>query len=233
MEYKIREEATYAERARRVQFVRQEWIAFRNQVEKDLHLDQMDGRLVFLRNVLSFARAAVVFLYLFQRCSENEKIGLNVLGLSSPSRIGPNVSATNKFVKLSWCTQFQFQIENLFKNILKGLHKTPPNGYWQLSGKLLDVLHLEKKDHALQVLNIIAHIRNSQHANGTHFGYRERDTIVPVEGVLFEFRHGEIVQCATWDHIAHAWLSILPILKQIYYHDRVLKIPGVLPYQFS
>lgn len=192
----------------------------------------MDGRLIFLRNVQSFARSAIVFLHLFQRCGENPQLALTVFGLSSLDRVEPNLKINSKFVRLSWCTQFQFQIENLFKNILKGLGESVPKGYWQICRAVLDTLQLDSGGHYLDVLNIIAYIRNSQHANGTHFGYRERDSIIEVDGVVFEFKHGKIVRCATWDHIAHAWLNILPILRQIYYHDTVLEIPSVLPSAF-
>lgn len=232
MRYEVRQEATYNERAERLKAVREEYIAFRKQVEREQQLDYMDGRLVFLRNAQSFARSAIVFLYLFQRCGENPQLALTVFGLSSLDRVGPNLKKNSKFIRLSWCTQFQFQLENLFKNILKELGEDIPKGYWQICRVLLDTLQLDNREHYLDVLNIIAYIRNSQHANGTHLGYREQDSIIEVDGVVFEFKHGEIVRCATWDHIAHAWLNILPILRQIFYHDEVLSIPGVLPSVF-
>jgi hypothetical protein len=233
MRYEVRQEATYAERAQRLKAVREEYITFRKQVERELQLDYMDGRLVFLRNAQSFARSAIVFLHLFQRCGENPQLALNVFGLSSLDGVGRNLKTNSKFIRLSWCAQFNFQLENLFRNILQGLGEDAPRGYWQICRALLNTLQLDNREHYLDVLNIIAYIRNSQHANGTHFGYRQQDSVIEVEGAVFEFRHGEIVTCATWDHIAHAWLNILPILRQVYYHDEVLRIPGVLPSAFS
>ena len=223
----IRRTASFAERAERLEAVRQKYIAFRNSVKQDLGFENHDGRLTFLRNIISLSRSTVVFLYLFHRCGANDRFAMEVFGLTSQESIGPQIRNTNKYVKLSWCTQFQFQIENLFRNILKELRESVPAGYWNISQKLVKSLGMQDRIYCQQVLNILAFIRNSQHANGTHFGYKEQDTIIKVDGVPFEFRHGAVIQCATWDHIAHAWLNVLSILRQIYNNERVLEIREV------
>jgi len=233
MTNQIRKNASFQERAERLESVRQEYIKFRTRIEQDFTLDADDGRIVFVKNILSLTRSTVVFLYLFHRCGENPKLGIDIFGLSSAVSIGPQVRNTNKFLKLSWCVQFQFQIETLFKNVLKSLGEQVPSGYWKITQKLIKALSIKNPKDSQDVLNILAFIRNSQHANGTHLAYNKKDSTVIVDGVTYQFKHGDKIRCATWDHIAHAWRNLLPILKDIYYNNRVKNIQKIPSYYYE
>lgn len=134
---------------------------------------------------------------------------------------------------VSWCVQFQFQIETLFKNILKNLGEQVPSGYWKITQKLIKALSIKNPKYSQDVLCILAFIRNSQHANGTHLAYNKKDTTVVVDSVNYHFKHGDIIRCATWDHIAHAWINLLPILKDIYYNSRVKNIKKIPSYYYE
>jgi len=135
-------------------------------------------------------------------------------------------------VKLAWVTLFQFQIETLFRFLLKELGEDIPKGYWKICEKIVKVLEIEKPKENMFLLNILANIRNSLHSGGYHMGYERKDINGEINKVLFEFKHGEIVQCVTWDHLAHVWLNLLPLLENIYYHDKVKKINKIVPNQF-
>jgi hypothetical protein len=154
---------------------------------------------------------------------------MDIFGLSDPDSIRPQLRNTNKFIKLSWCVHFQFQIENLFQNLLGRLGEKPRRGYWNVSRKIVDTLSLPYSDRSHRKLNILALVRNSLHNNGTHL---QQDFQIQVDRVKFRFKKGNIVRCAYWDHIAHVWLHVLPILKNIYYHPRVRSISGTLPANF-
>ena len=233
MTNQIRKKASFQERAERLELVRQEYIKFRDRIQKDFTFDADDGRIVFVKNILSLTRSTVVFLHLFHRCGENQELGLDIFGLSSAASIGPQVRNTNKFLKLSWCVQFQFQIETLFKNILKSLGEQVPSGYWKITKQLFTTLSIKNSNYWQDVLNILAFIRNSQHANGTHLAYKKTDTTTIVDGVTYHFKNGDIIRCATWDHIAHAWINLLPTLIDVYYNNCVKIIKKIPSYYYE
>ena len=237
MPIEIRQEATYQERAERLHEVREPYREFRAQAENDLALLHRDGRLAFLRNVSQMARSAIVFLLFFHRSATDTQLGMVLFGITPPSRdrLSHDLRDAAKFVKLSWCVQFQFQIETLFKNLLKAVGSSalkPETGYWRVAREIVQLFEVPDPEQSHRLMNVIAHIRNSQHANGIHHGFKGSDAIVDAGGVLFEFRDQQPVQCATWDHIAHAWLSLLPIMKHIYYHPRVRDLTDPIPDRF-
>jgi len=229
---RIRETATYLQRAERLNYVREQYRNFRKSVEKDLNLHDEDGRIVFLKNVSQLTRSTIVFLHLFHLCGSDPQLGQQIFGLPTSENLGRNLKDTSKFIRLSWCTQFQFQLETLFKILLQALGKSVPRSYWQITQQIVDIFQIPNPQDVHDLLNVIAFIRNSQHANGIHHGYQNTDTLVIIDGVSFEFKHGQLVKCVNWDHIAHAWMNHLPIVKHIYLHPKVCALPSPLPDQF-
>jgi S-adenosylmethionine synthetase len=116
---------------------------------------------------------------------------------------------------------FQFQLENLFRNTLKELGVSVPSGYYKVAEKITDRLSLPNRKHTIRRLNIIAYIRNSLHNNGIHEAFNKKDTIIQVDKIPFSFKHLKTVNCATWDHISHAWNGLLPVIRRIYFHSDV------------
>jgi len=229
----IREKATYGERAIRLNEVRENYRSFKEQVIQDFKLQSGDGRLVFLLNISNFARSATVFLDFLQRCGDNKTFGQQSLHLTELTNLEANIKNQAKFVKLAWVTLFQFQIENLFKILLKEMEEEVPFSYWNVCKKILEVLNIEKPEETLFLLNVLAYFRNSLHSNGIHYGYKGMDSSGEINMVHFEFRHGQpIERIVTWDHVAHIWLNLLPLLENIYYHDKVKKIKKIVPNQF-
>ena len=57
----------------------------------------------------------------------------------------------------------------------------------------------------IDTLNVAARIRNSLHSNGIHHKQHVAEqSLVVLKGVAYEFKDGQKVECAGWEHIAHA-----------------------------
>ena len=214
----IRKTATFEQRAQRLEESRQNYISFRKKIELTFKLKSDDCRISFLHNTTSLARGAAVLSLAFHRCGVDAEYGVSFFGLSDSSSIGPQVRNMAKFTRLSWCVMFQFQLENLLRNILKELGEYVPSGYYQVAEKIIERLSLPNEKHTIRRLNIIAYIRNSLHNNGIHKAFNQKDTVIQVDKIQFSFRHLKTVKCANWDHISHAWNGLLPVIRRIYFH---------------
>lgn len=228
----IRKTASFEQRAQRLEISRQKYITFRDEIERTFKLKKDDCRLSFLKNTISLTRGAVILNFVFHRCGVDSKFGVNFFGLSDSSSIGPQVRNMAKFTRLSWCVMFQFQLENLLGNILKELGETVPSRYYKVAEKITYRLRLPNKKHTIRRLSVIAYIRNSLHANGIHKAFNKEDTVIQVDKVQFSFNHLKTVKCATWDHIAHAWTGLLPVIRKIYFHGDVACLVNI-PNQFT
>ncbi len=223
----IRQVADFEERAKRLESVRQEYIFFRDRLKKDLKLKEKDGRFVFLRNIISLTRTTVVYLHLFDRCAKDETFAMSIFGLTDPASIGPQIRNSNKFLKLSWCILFQFQLENLFQNILKSSKINFKDGFWNISEDILKNLGISNRKYLHKKLQVLAYIRNSLHNNGTYINKQGKSQIIQVDKIRYRFNHNKVIRCANWDYIAHVWLNLLPILEQIHYNRKVTGVSFV------
>ncbi len=120
-----------------------------------------------------------------------------------------------KMTRLGFVTLFLFQIENLLKNLLRGLGQEPPKGYYDIARTLLRSVSVSDPDSKLEILNTPALIRNSLHANGIHYGYKESSSSLTIGGVAYEFVHSKPVRCAGWHHIIHALDAVVGVIIEI------------------
>jgi hypothetical protein len=224
---KIRAVASFEKRAERLEDVRQAYIAFRREAENTFSYKTDDCRMTFLHNIISLTRGTVILNLAFHRCSVDNEFGMRFFKLEDLSSLGPQVRNMSKYTRLSWCVMFQFQFENLARNILKELGLTVPSGYYKVTEKLVDRLSLPNRLHTIRRLNILANIRNSLHNNGIHKSYDKKDTIVQIDNIQYKFMHLKTVKCANWDHISHAWKGLLPTIRKIYFHSDVAKLKKI------
>ena len=225
----IRREATFLERMERMALVWEQYGQLKEELMDCYGLSAKDGRVAVVRNIRSHLRTVIVMLRWLDECSESEQFARHYLLLDDVGNRAAHIRSMNKFLKLSYCVQFQFQVETLLKTLLKELGYVPPGGYYRVCEKIVNVLGITNGAYRLKVLNLLAYIRNSQHANGPHFGGSRGDTIIQVQGVRFAFRHGKVVRCANWDHIALASVAVLNIVQAICATLQVRGTPDPIP----
>ena len=199
--------------------------AIQNRVNSYSHQD-LDARRVALVNCRSFLGYAAMIMNLLShqeqgRIAESDFRGL--IGLSN----GPTETAVKDLVKisrLSLVLLFQFQIENLFKNLLLalGIASDPPD-YYQILKKILGELQLPDIQRKHDTLYVLAMIRNSLHSNGIHTRSPKKVTIA---GVAYVFEKDKKVSCAGWGHIIHAAEAGLDIVYEILDDKRITALPA-------
>lgn len=211
---------------------------------------KLDARGLGIMNCARIVQVAFMIMHLVFNCSsssdperdriitttdnpEREKLIFvsKLLGLSSPTNLGPGVSDIEIFTKLSLVPLFQFQVENLFKNLLRELGESNiPSQYYRIVKKLLEVLDIEDIATKLDILSIPANIRNSLHANGIHHG---RAVVVDVNGISYSFQDGKKVSCAGWLHITNIFHAVVDIIEEILHSSKVRAIEGPIKDQYS
>jgi hypothetical protein len=131
-----------------------------------------------------------------------------------------------KSSKLSLVLLGQFQVENCLRNIGMALgNEMSGTGFFAIAQPVLKHVGL---GHYLNILNVGALIRNSLHSNGIHHGYKRSDTVVDVDGVCYEFIQGQRVQCADWEHIAHALDASVSVLEEVFNTAAVSSISDIV-----
>lgn len=148
-------------------------------------------------------------------------LGLTTVNAQSVESAG---NLLGKFGKLALAVLGQFQIDNAFRNVYRALGLgTPLIGFYRCAAAVLGALALPAD--RIEFVNIPARIRNSLHANGIHHRQHPAETsTVEVRGVIFNFVDGEKVNCATWEHIAHALEASIGVLDEVFSHNQVIAI---------
>lgn len=127
----------------------------------------------------------------------------------------------------------QFQIENAFRNLHREFQLGPAGtGFYRCGKTVLD--HLALPPDRMDTLNTPARIRNSLHTNGIHHRQHPAETsVVVLKGVRYEFNDGLKVECASWEHIAHALECSVGELEEVLMHSKVLQIADPMMDQYA
>ena len=156
-----------------------------------------------------------------------------LIGLKTVTKNGVKFAGEtlNKCSKLSLLVLAQFQIENCLRSLARDINICVYNlGFYKVAQKLLVELGI-KRDR-LEILNTPALLRNSLHKNGIHTGYGGKNTLFVIDGVKYEFLDGKRVQCATWEHTAHALEASINILDELFHTNKVLALPDPIIDQY-
>lgn len=136
----------------------------------------------------------------------------------------------NDIRRISFVTNFQFQIETLFKIILSSIGENVPRQYYDIVTKLLSVLQIHNSEEKIKTLNILAYVRNCLHSNGIHTNQSKEFTL---DGYTFRFEKNKPFNQARWAHIYFVVINIHPILEEILDSQLVQSITPPIPYTFS
>ena len=181
-------------------------------------LPEHDARRVAVRNCGLFIGFSVMLLNILSvpeegRCTEEDFKKLIGLTTGTVQTAG---EVLEKMSRLALVALFQFQVENLFRNLITALGtEVGGEGYYHLVRSLVKSISLGEPDAKLDALDALAHVRNSLHRNGIHWGYKGRSSRICIGGVRFDFVHGEKVSCAGWGHVAVLLAALTSVLEAV------------------
>jgi len=181
-----------------------------------------DARGAALSNCARVFVGTLVSLNLLAKGEGNEAAGRDLELLAQEIAASPQHVAeiVDKTSRLSLVVLYQFQVEHLFKALLRELRVNPAGrGYYGVANALVTAVGLPTSD--FDILYVPAHLRNSLHAGGVHEGHNGTSSSIPVDGFTFHFLHGQPVTCAGWGHVLHALAAATDRV------ERVLDSPAV------
>ena len=189
-----------------------------------------DARSVALNNIHLIARTEQMTLNLLDNWVKGDETIRQVipqlLGIFRPTTESVRVSGEllGKSGKLTLAVLAQFQIENLLRNLHRELKLgSASNGFYCFAAEVLNSLGLPSE--RMETLNVTARIRNSLHSNGIHHKQHAAEhPLVVLRGVSYEFKDGQKVECASWEHIAHALECSVEVFAEVLTHPRVAAI---------
>jgi hypothetical protein len=208
------------------------------QVLSSFTFDEKDTRRVTLDNVEKIARGGQMILNLLNSwCIGGvavKQIIPQLVGLETVSEVGVKNAggALNISSRLSLVVLGQFQIEYCLRNITEELNlPSGGTGFYRTAKNLTQ--HLSCPSNMLDELNVPALIRNSLHGNGIHHGFQGNNTTTHIAPVTYEFIHNIPVNCASWEHIAHALENSIEILQHILSTNQVSAITKPIIDQYA
>ena len=189
-----------------------------------------DARAVALNNIHLIARTGQMTLNLLDSWVKGDEVVRQVipqlLGMFNPTTESVRLSGDllGKSGKLALAVLAQFQIENLLRNLHRELKLGPPSiGFYRSALEVLNALG--QPVDRLETLNVAARIRNSLHSNGIHHKQHVAEqSLVVLKGVTYKFEDGQKVECASWEHIAHALECSVEVLAEVLAHPRIVAI---------
>ena len=125
-------------------------------------------------------------------------------------------NALDQWTRASLTALYQFKVETLWKNLLRALGMAnPPDGHYRILQELFPRVSVPDQAMKSNILQVTAHIRNSLHSNGFHYGYRNSSSHITVDGFEFCFDHGTRVECAGWWHIVKAINGSANVIEEV------------------
>ena len=186
-----------------------------------------DIRKAVFSNCRSFIMSSILTLKVLSIREENrldDKLYVGLFGLTKDASTS-FFNSYGKFTRLSLVTMFQFQVENLLKNILFALtSKKPPKGFYKISKELFNLISIEDKSYKQDALYVPAMIRNTFHSNGIH---TEKTKSLEIKGEKFEFIQNNNISCASWYHIYTSFDKSIDIMNEIISNTKIASLEHV------
>lgn len=185
-----------------------------------LGYSMVDARSVALNNICMIAgtgRMTLNLLHNWGQCNVSApRLVPQLLGINSDQvSVRTAVDHLSTSAKLALVVLAQFQIENLFRNLHRELALgAAPTGFYRCAASVLAAVGVPLD--RMTTLNTAARIRNSLHTNGIHHKQHESEqAVVELRGVRFEFHNERKVECAHWEHIAHALECSVEVVGEV------------------
>ncbi len=152
----------------------------------------------------------------------------NLVGVAPAQEASEKLSEASR---LGLVVLYQFQIENLLKNLITSVGEDVPRGYYRIAKLIVETVTLNNSDMAFRILYTPAIIRNSFHSNGYHKDRNNTSWSIDINGCNFTFVSGEKVSCAGWGHIIHALNGVASVIEEILQTNELSSIVGLIPDQ--
>ena len=195
-------------------------VALRRRIEAEsgVAYTSQDARHVALDGIQQDLLACGMLILCMGYCPERERIPfLRQMGSALAREETEDLML--KYLRLSLVDFVYFKIDNLFTNILGHFGKRQKKrGFWQVSNAVLERASIPQNGYEKNVLNALAYIRNSMHGNGIHNG---DDLHVKLCELDFDFKRGQPVRCASWEHILAVVSCAIDVLKEILLSDAI------------
>ena len=150
--------------------------------------------------------------------------------------VGPPQEASEKLSEVSrlgLVVLYQFQIENLLKNLIAATGGEAPRSYYKIAKLIVETVTLRDPARAFGILYTPALIRNSFHSNGYHKDKRNPSWCIDIDGCTFSFAIGDKVSCAGWGHITRVLNGVASVIGEVLESSEIAAVSGLIPDQYG
>lgn len=196
-------------------------------LKSKLSFSRVDARIVALDNCEAHASAVVMIQKLFGSVEDmrfsRQKLaalmGTDSLYLEHDAR------CLDDLLRLGFLILYQFQVENLFRDLIIAITGIePPTSWNKLAKDFLSRISIADRDRSFNTLNVLAILRNSYHSNGIHNPPTKKSEKIVIGTVEYDFVYGDRVSCAGWAYIVHAIHAGLDVLEEILFSKEIVAL---------
>ncbi len=220
----ITDVTSYRECAKRLLSLR----AHLRALEMKLNLSPLDARIVALQNCDAHTSSIALTQKLLSLFHE-QQLPLELLQQlmdfeDDTAQI--SVKRLDDTLRLAFITLYQFQVENMLRNLLVALgHSDAPSAFYRIAEAILNAVTIHDIQTKLRTLNVVALLRNSLHSNGIHTSSNRSSMQIDINGVPYNFVYGDRVRCAGWAYIIHALDAGLDVIEEILLSPEIVALP--------
>lgn len=212
----------------KVQNIRDSFIDTRNQLKKKYSLSAKDARLTVFNKCTRVMGAVLVGTVLMDKYVVKPTWWMtNLTTKYNKNEAKRTATSLNEFFFIGLTYFVIISVESSFRLYVKALDPSACNNgtaeFESIYEWLLKRLKL-KKHHDL--LNLLRHIRNTQHNNGYFYPPNGQNADAPYKGKVYKFVVGKVAKFLTWDFVLKLLPDVKEMLKDIVEGLQHQKIPN-------
>ena len=205
-------------------------------LKNKVNFSRLDARVVALENCEAHVSAVVMIQKLFSSVEDLRfsRQRLAALMGTDSSYLEHDAHRLDNLLRLGFVILYQFQVENLFRNLSRALAGIEPPLSWSTLAKdFLKQISVVDPVHSFNTLNVLALLRNSYHSNGIHNPPNKKSEKIVIGTVEYDFVYGDKVSCAGWAYIVHAINAGLDALEEIFFSKEIVSLPNPIKDQYA
>jgi len=196
---------------------------------KDKKYKNTDARHVALMNCGTSLFFAGIIINIVSKVSDGKLSKKDFIALVGQTHddVDFTVNIIELEVRLGLIVKIQFQIENLFRSLLRELKVVDidRSGFVDLAKIIFKQTSLPDAPKKFEIIKTFSLIRNSLHANGWFHG---KSDAFNIGGMRFEFKTDERISCAHWRHLWVLLEELVSVVEEILSRPTISDIPGTV-----
>jgi len=187
-----------------------------------LELPEQDARKQMLNQMASSAGLAMTLLDMLGLLrSSTSDVAERVLRVTRHEHVEYAHMDLLRGAKIFVLVETPHHIARGIANIMRTVH--PDRTGWTIRTAITELVDrsTDLSSDTLNALEVVGCLRDALRSNSVHYSSDGTDRIYRVHGITYAFRHGQRIDCDSWEHVLHALSVCLEIVGDVVASEQV------------